>query len=71
MPRELEVAALIAQGKSNRTIAQALVVEVKTVGVHITHILDKLGFASRAQIAGWAVGRGLAPPPRDLGALMH
>jgi predicted ATPase/DNA-binding CsgD family transcriptional regulator len=70
-PREREVAALIAQGRSNRAIAEALVVEVKTVEVHITHILDKLGFSSRAQIAGWAVGKGLAPPPQDMDEQMH
>lgn len=64
--REREVAALIAKGNSNRAIARELVVEVKTVEVHITHILDKLGFASRTQIAGWAISKGLAPAPRDL-----
>jgi non-specific serine/threonine protein kinase len=61
--REREVAALIAQGKANREIAQALVVELKTVESHITHILNKLGFDNRVQIATWAVNRGLAPPP--------
>ncbi len=63
--REREVAILIAQGKSNRAIAEALVVQVKTVEVHVTHILGKLGFTSRAQIAGWSVGNGLAAPPQD------
>jgi predicted ATPase/DNA-binding CsgD family transcriptional regulator len=64
--REREIAALIAQGKSNRAIANELVVGVKTVEAHITRILDKLGFASRAQIAGWAISRGLADAPQDL-----
>ena len=68
-PREREVAALIAQGQSNRAIAQTLVVQVKTVEVHVTHILDKLRFTSRAQIAVWAVSKGLAAPPQDLDAL--
>jgi non-specific serine/threonine protein kinase len=67
--REREVAALIAQGKSNRAIAAALVVGVKTVEAHTTRILTKLGFSSRAQIAAWAVAKGLAPAPQDLAAL--
>ncbi|HEU5102178.1 MAG TPA: LuxR C-terminal-related transcriptional regulator [Roseiflexaceae bacterium] len=64
--RELEVAALIAQGKSNRAIAQALVVGVKTVEAHTSRILAKLGFSSRAQISAWAVANGLAAAPADL-----
>jgi non-specific serine/threonine protein kinase len=60
--REREVAALIAQGKANREIAEALVVELKTVEAHITRILNKLGFDNRVQIATWAVNKGLAPP---------
>ncbi len=63
--REREVAALIAQGKSNREIAAELVVGLRTVEAHITRILDKLGFSSRAQIAVWAVGKGLALPGSD------
>jgi DNA-binding NarL/FixJ family response regulator len=61
--REREVAALIAQGKSNAAIAGELVLTVRTVEAHVTHILDKLGFDSRTQIAAWAAGRGLAAPP--------
>ena len=63
--REREVAVLIAQGKSNREIADALVVTVRTVEAHITRILDKLGFKSRTEIAAWAVSRGLAQVPGD------
>lgn len=69
--REREVAALIAQGKSNRAIARQLVVSVKTVEAHITRILSKLGFTSRAQIAGWAIQKGLAKAPRDLDTKMR
>jgi len=58
--RECEVACLVAQGKSNRAIADELVVGVSTVEAHITHIFTKLGFSSRAQIAAWAVDKGLA-----------
>lgn len=58
--REREVAALVAQGKSNRAIADELVVSERTTESHITNILGKLGFTSRAQIAAWAVDIGLA-----------
>ena len=57
--REREVAALIAQGNSNREIAEHLVVSERTVESHVTNILSKLGFPSRASIAVWAVGKGL------------
>jgi DNA-binding NarL/FixJ family response regulator len=57
--REREVAMLIAQGKSNREIADLLVVAVRTVEAHITRMLDKLGFKSRTEIATWAVAKGL------------
>jgi len=64
--RERQVAALVAQGKSNSAIASELVVTVRTVETHITHTLRKLGFSSRTQIAAWAVSKGLAPPPKML-----
>ncbi|MGW1786124.1 ATP-binding protein, partial [Streptomyces sp. NPDC002143] len=48
--REQEVAALIAQGMSNRRIAAALVLSPRTVDGHVEHILAKLGFGSRAQV---------------------
>jgi len=57
--REQEVAALIAQGRSNREIAAALVITLGTAANHVQHILNKLGLHSRAQIAAWAVGQGL------------
>jgi DNA-binding NarL/FixJ family response regulator len=57
--REREVAALIAKGKSNREIADQLVVSYRTVETHVRSILSKLAFASRAQIAVWAVEIGL------------
>lgn len=58
--REREVAALIAQGKTSREIAELLVVSERTAEVHVSNILGKLGFTSRAQIAAWVVERGLA-----------
>jgi non-specific serine/threonine protein kinase len=57
--REREVAALIAQGKSNREIAEAMVVGVRTVETYVTRILNKLGLDSRVQIALWAKDKGL------------
>lgn len=63
--REREVAALIARGRSNREIAEELFVGVRTVEAHITHILDKLGLSSRAQIAVWAVEKGLSRAVED------
>lgn len=57
--REREVAALIAQGCSNRVLAETLVVSERTVAKHVENILSKLGFSSRAQIAVWASEKGL------------
>jgi len=59
-PREREVAVLIARGLTNREIGAALVIAEKTADAHVQHILNKLGFHSRSQIAAWAVERGLA-----------
>lgn len=67
--RESQVAVLIAWGRSNREIASELVVGLKTVEAHVTRILSKLGFTSRAQIAAWAVAKGLAEAPHDLDSL--
>ncbi|GAA3339245.1 LuxR family transcriptional regulator [Amorphoplanes nipponensis] len=51
--REREVVSLIAQGLSNREIAGRLVVAQRTAEGHVENILSKLGFTSRAQVAGW------------------
>ena len=58
--REREVVRLVAQGKSNREIADALVVTKRTIETHISNILYKLNLASRAQLVVWAVEKGLA-----------
>lgn len=63
--REREAAALIAQGKSNREIAQAMTVGVKTAETYMTRIRNKLGFDSRVQIALWAIEKGLVPPTQS------
>jgi DNA-binding CsgD family transcriptional regulator len=57
--REREVAALIAQGKSNREIAEILVLSERTVESHVSNIMFKLGVQSRRQIRDWAVEKGL------------
>jgi DNA-binding CsgD family transcriptional regulator len=51
--REREVARLVAAGRSNREIADTLVITEGTVEVHLKHILSKLGFRSRTQVATW------------------
>jgi len=57
--REQEVATLLAHGLTNRQIAGRLVVTERTVGAHIGHILDRLGFNSRHQVGAWAAEHGL------------
>ena len=57
--REREVAALVAQGRTNREIADSLIVSERTAEAHVSNILGKLGFSTRAQIAVWAVEKGL------------
>ena len=51
--REREIATLVADGLGNRDIAEKLVISEGTVEVHVKHILGKLGFSSRTQVAGW------------------
>ena len=53
-PREQEVLALVAQGLSNRAIAERLFISVKTASVHVSNILAKLGVSSRTEAAAWA-----------------
>ena len=60
--REAEVTRLIARGLTNRQIAVELVITEGTVGTHVEHILRKLDFQSRTQVAAWALRSGLVPP---------
>ncbi|MGE3271532.1 MAG: tetratricopeptide repeat protein [Chloroflexota bacterium] len=57
-PRELEVAGQVARGLTNAEIARILVITEGTAANHVNHILTKLGFGSRAQIAAWATAHG-------------
>lgn len=59
--RESEVAELVARGLTNREIAGQLYLSVRTVEVHVDHILTKLGFRNRTELAAWAHQEGLPP----------
>jgi DNA-binding NarL/FixJ family response regulator len=61
--REREVLVLVAQGLSNRQIADWLVISERTARTHVSNILGKLGVASRTQAALWAIREGIAPAP--------
>jgi hypothetical protein len=61
------VALLIARGLTSREIAAALVVTERTAETHVEHILAKLGFHARAQIATWVGEHGLLTVPAPAG----
>ncbi len=65
-PRELEVLRLVAAGRGNRDIADELFISIKTVSVHVSNILGKLGVASRGEAAAAAHRHHLfaVPEPR-------
>ncbi len=58
-PREVDVLRLVAEGLSNKEIAQALSIGEKTVKTHVSNILSKLNLLSRTQAALYAVRTGL------------
>jgi DNA-binding CsgD family transcriptional regulator/tetratricopeptide (TPR) repeat protein len=61
-PREVEVLAVLAEGRTNRQIAEALFISEKTTAIHVSRILDKLGAANRVEAAGVAHRLGLNRP---------
>ena len=61
-PREREVLALVAEGKSNRQIAEALYVTEHTAKYHVASLFNKLGASTRAEAVSRAVARGLLAP---------
>jgi DNA-binding CsgD family transcriptional regulator/tetratricopeptide (TPR) repeat protein len=63
--REREVLGLLAAGRTNRQIADALFISVKTAGIHVSSILAKLGVASRGEAAALAHRGGLVDDPPD------
>ena len=58
-PRESEVVKLIAEGYSNKRIAEELVISEKTVGRHRANVLEKLGMHDRVELTRYAIRRGL------------
>ena len=56
--RELEVAHLLAEGLSNREIAEALTISPRTAESHVDHILTKLNLPNRTQVATWMLAQG-------------
>jgi predicted ATPase/DNA-binding CsgD family transcriptional regulator len=58
-PREVEIVALIAGGRSNKAIAEELFISPATAARHVANIMTKLGFNSRTQIAAWGASRQL------------
>ena len=58
-PREQEVLQLVAEGRTNRQIADMLVISRHTVSFHVTSLLNKLGADTRAQAVNLAAQRGL------------
>jgi predicted ATPase/DNA-binding CsgD family transcriptional regulator len=58
--RETEIAELVARGMSNKEIAGSLVISQRTAETHVEHILAKLGFTSRTQIAAWVAAHRAA-----------
>jgi DNA-binding NarL/FixJ family response regulator len=58
-PRETEVLTCITQGRSNREIAEQLHISKKTVRVHVSAVLDKMGARDRTQATIFALQRGL------------
>jgi predicted ATPase/DNA-binding CsgD family transcriptional regulator len=61
--REMEIAELVAQGLRNRDIAATLVIAQRTAEGHVEHILQKLGFTSRVQIARWVAEHKASADP--------
>jgi DNA-binding NarL/FixJ family response regulator len=70
-PREIEVLRLVAAGRSNGEIAERLFITRKTAGVHVTHILDKLGVSNRVEAAMAAARLGIAPAGDEDGDDTH
>jgi len=63
-PRERQVAALVASGRTNRQIGRVLGISEKTAEVHLHHVMSKLDVRSRAEVAAWAATQRLSAPAR-------
>lgn len=64
--REREVLQLVAEGRTNREIADMLFISVKTVLRHRTNIMEKLGFHNRTELIKYAISKGLIEMPRKM-----
>ena len=64
--REREMLQLVAEGQTNREIADRLVIGVKTVLRHRTNIMEKLGFHNRTELIKYAISKGLIEVPRKI-----
>lgn len=62
--RQNEIADLLARGLTNRQIADVLFISERTAENHVKHILHKLGFRNRSQVAAWATAHGTLPELR-------
>jgi DNA-binding NarL/FixJ family response regulator len=60
-PRESEVLLVLAEGRTNREIAERLYISERTVAVHVRRILAKMGVAGRVEATGLAIRLGLVP----------
>jgi DNA-binding CsgD family transcriptional regulator len=59
--REVDVVALVMEGLSNRQIGERLYLSPKTIEKHIEHLMDKMGVASRAEVAAAGQAAGVTP----------
>jgi DNA-binding NarL/FixJ family response regulator len=60
-PREREILKLVGEGRSNREIADVLVISERTARTHVSNVLSKLNLTSRTQAALMAIREGLVP----------
>ena len=63
--REVELLGLVAAGKTDREIAEELIISVRTITTHVGNILNKTGAANRTEAAIYASQRDLVPPNSD------
>jgi len=63
-PRERQILTLLGEGRSNREIANILVISERTARTHVSNVLSKLNLTSRTQAALMAIREGLAPGPQ-------
>lgn len=61
--REIEIIQLLAEGRSNKRIAQELGISVRTVEAHRAHVMRKLHVRSLVELLYYAMEQGIVPPP--------